>query len=144
MWTTALCIVCTEIRLLLLICFFISSFFVLSNFQTLKVFRHTFIRNCEAYKVETRYTSGQWVDVACILESDCCCFFISLFIFLSLQFYFSFCLSLQLAKIKILHLQNCFNIVISDGYGQGYVSFAHYLLYFAKTCNFDLLRIYHS
>ena len=113
------CIVCTGIRLLLLINPFISSFFFLSNFQTLnflshfsqeqrpkkcfwythhmynmlmycvyqnlaaaaaylclyffiflsvqflniKFFRHTFLRNCEAYKVETWYTRTQWEDV---------------------------------------------------------------------------------
>ena len=34
-WTVDRCIVCTGIRLLLLICPFISSFFFLSNFQTL-------------------------------------------------------------------------------------------------------------
>ena len=42
------CIMYTGIRLLLLICPFISSFFFLSNFQTLKFFRHTLLTNCEA------------------------------------------------------------------------------------------------
>ena len=37
-WTVGRCIVCTGIRLLVLICHFISSFFFLSNFQTLKFF----------------------------------------------------------------------------------------------------------
>ena len=37
-WTVGRCIVYTRIRLLLLICPFISSFFFLSNFQTLKFF----------------------------------------------------------------------------------------------------------
>ena len=34
-------------------------------------FRHTFLRNCDAYKVETWYmcTPGQWLDVSCIPES---------------------------------------------------------------------------
>ena len=37
-WTVGRCIVCTRMRLLLLICTFISSFFFLSNYQTLKIF----------------------------------------------------------------------------------------------------------
>ena len=135
------CIVYTRIRLLLLICLFISSFFFLYNFQTLKcfitlfsgtmrprrlklgtqvdsgqmygIYRYqtaaaysslyffsflslqfsniknfccTFLRNCEAYKVETWYTRGQWVDVSCISQSGCCFLFVPyFFIFLSLQ-----------------------------------------------------------
>ena len=46
----------TGIRLLLLIHPFISSFFFLSNFQELKIFRHTFLRNCEAWKVDSWFT----------------------------------------------------------------------------------------
>ena len=38
MWIVGRCIMCTGIRLLLLICPFIFSFFFLSNFQTLKFF----------------------------------------------------------------------------------------------------------
>ena len=117
------CIVYTGIKLLLPILPFVSSFFFLSNFQTLKIFctlfsgtvrprrlklsthmdsgqtycvyrnqdaaaylspyffnflslqfsdikifRHTFLRNCEAWKVDTWYTCGQWTDVSCIQE----------------------------------------------------------------------------
>ena len=48
-WTMGGCMVYTRIRQLLLhICSFIFSFFFLSNFQTLKCFCHTFLRNCEA------------------------------------------------------------------------------------------------
>ena len=47
-WTMGGCITCTRIRRLLHICPFIFSFFFLSNFQTLKCFCHTFLRNCEA------------------------------------------------------------------------------------------------
>ena len=47
-WTVDNCIMYTRIRLLLLICPFIFSFFFLSNFQTLKCFCHTFLRNFEA------------------------------------------------------------------------------------------------
>ena len=64
------------------------SFIFLSfHFSNKKIFRHTFLWNCEAWKVETCYTHGKWVDVSCVLES-CCCSYLSLyfFIFLSLQF----------------------------------------------------------
>ena len=47
-WTMGGCIVYTGIRLLLHICPLVLSFFFLSNFQTLKCFCHTFLRNCEA------------------------------------------------------------------------------------------------
>ena len=47
-WIVGRCIVYTGIRLLLLICPFISSFFFLSNFQTLKFFCHIFLTICEA------------------------------------------------------------------------------------------------
>ena len=156
MWTVGRCIVYTGIRLLLLMYSFISSFFFLSNFQTLKffvtlfsgtvrprrlklgthvdsgqmyrvyrnqaaaaylylyffiflslkfsnikIFRHTFLRNCEAQKVETWYTRGQWADVLCILESGWCSY--------SSLYFFSF-LSLQFPNIKIFchtFLRNC-------------------------------------
>ena len=49
-----------------------------------EIFRHTFLRNYEAWKIETLYTHGQWADVSCILESGCSCLFIPLF------FHFSF------------------------------------------------------
>ena len=39
-------------------------------------------RNCEAYKVDTWYTRGQWVDVPCIPQSGCCFSFV-LYFFLS-------------------------------------------------------------
>ena len=67
-WTVGGCMVYTRIRLLLLIRPFIFYFFFLSNFQTLKCFCHTFLRNCGAWKVETLYRRGQWVDESCILK----------------------------------------------------------------------------
>ena len=136
-WTVGRCIVYTGLRLLVSIRPLVSSFFFLSNFQTLKffvtlfsgtvrprrlklgthvdsgqmyrvywnqtaavaysflyffvflslqfsnikIFRHTFLRNCEALNIETWYTHGQWADVSCILESDCyCCLFVPLFL----------------------------------------------------------------
>ena len=47
-WTVGRCIVYTGIRLLVFIRPFISSFFFLSKFPNIKIFRHTFLRNCEA------------------------------------------------------------------------------------------------
>ena len=151
-WIVGTCIVYTGIRLLLLICYFISSFFFLSNFQTkffvtlfsrtvrprrlklgthvdsgqmyrvyrnhcclfvpsflhflslqfsnIKLFRHTFIRNCKAWKVETWYTRGQWVDLWCIPESGCCCLFVPIF------FIFSFS-NIQVLKFSSHFLRNC-------------------------------------
>ena len=59
---------------------FISSVFFLPNFQALKNFRHTFLRNCEAQKIETWYSLGQRTDVSCLPESGCCCcLFVPLF-----------------------------------------------------------------
>ena len=155
-WTVDRYIMYTGIRPLLCICPFISSFFFLSNFQTLKIFvtlfsgtvrpsglklgTHmdsgqmyrvyqtqvaiaysslyffsflslqfsniknvccTFLRNCEAYKVETWYTHGDWVDVSCIPQSRC--------YFLFVPYFFIF-LSLQCSKIKHfrhIFLRNC-------------------------------------
>ena len=59
--------------------------FLSLQFSNIKIFRHIFLRNCEAWKVESWYTRGQWADVSCIQESGYCCLFISLF----LQFSFS-------------------------------------------------------
>ena len=79
------CIVYTRIRPLLLIHPFIFHFSF--QFSNIKIFRHTFLRNCEAWKIESWYTHGQWADVSCIPESGCCSIFVPLFfIFLFLQF----------------------------------------------------------
>ena len=58
---------------------FYFSIFVLSNFQTLNIFRHTFLRNCKVLKVETWCTRGQWVNVSYIPESGGGCIFVALF-----------------------------------------------------------------
>ena len=55
--------------------------FLSLEFSNIKVFRHTFLRNCEASKIETWYTCGQWANVSCISESGCCCIFVPLFHF---------------------------------------------------------------
>ena len=49
--------------------------FLSLQFSNIKIFCHTFLRNCEALKVETWYTHEKWADVSCIPESGCCCLF---------------------------------------------------------------------
>ena len=93
------CIVYTEIRLLLLHPFI--SFFFLSN------------RNCEAYKLENRYTYGQWVNVAYILESDCCCLFIPLFL------HFSFSPIFIHLHFRRTFLRNCWAYKVNTWYTRG-------------------------
>ena len=83
-WKVGRCIVFTGIRLLLLIGLVISSFFFLSNFQTLKFFV-TIFSGTEAQKFGTQVDSGQmyhvyWNQAAAAYLSLC------FFIFLSLQF----------------------------------------------------------
>ena len=80
----------------MLIYSFIYSIFFLSDSKTFFV-----ILFCEAYKVETLYTHEQWVDLLCTPNTSSQKLLVPLFFF--------FFLSLQLAKIKNLHLQNCFN-----------------------------------
>ena len=57
--------------------------FLSLQFSNIKIFRHTFLRNCKAWKVETWYTHGQWADVSCLPESGCCCLFVHLFLHFS-------------------------------------------------------------
>ena len=66
MWIVGICIVCTGIRLLLLICPFISSFFFLSNFQTLKFFVTLFSQTVRPrrLKLGTHVESGQMYPVS--------------------------------------------------------------------------------
>ena len=71
--------------------------FLSLKFQNIKYFVTLF---CEAYKVETWYTHGQWVDLLRTPNTSSQNIVVPLFFFLSLQ----------LAKIKNLLLQNCFSI----------------------------------
>ena len=73
--------------------------FLSLKFQNIKFFISLF---CKAYKVETWYTHGQIVDLLCTPTTSSQNILVPLFFF--------FFLSLQLAKIKNLLLQNCFNI----------------------------------
>ena len=85
-WTMGRCIMCTGIRLLLLICPFISSFFFLSNFQHCNSWSH-FSRELwglEDWNLVHTWTVG---SVSCIPESGFCCLFVPLFLhFFSIQF----------------------------------------------------------
>ena len=54
--------------------------FLSLQFSNIKIFCHTFLRNCEAWKIETLYTCGEWVDLSCIQESGCCCLFVPSFL----------------------------------------------------------------
>ena len=60
-------------------------FFMFLSLQisNIKLFHHTFLMNCLAYKVETWHTYGQWVDVS---ESGCCFLPVPLFLHFFLQF----------------------------------------------------------
>ena len=73
--------------------------FLSLKFQNIKCLVTLF---CEAYKVETWYTWAKGCSVVYTKykQPEYTCSFIFLFFFLSLQ----------LAKIKNLHLQNCFNL----------------------------------
>ena len=63
-------------------------------------FSCTFLRSCEAYKVETWYTRGPQVGVLCIPKSSYCCLLVPLFL------HFSFSPIFFLSKIsqERLHL----------------------------------------
>ena len=77
---------------------FISSVFFLSNSKTLNFLSHFSVR-ASKLKLDTQMGKGLICYVHQIQAAR-------IYLFL----YFSFFLSLQLAKIKNLHLQNCFNL----------------------------------
>ena len=86
-WTVGRCIVCAEIRLLVLIRLFISSFFFLSNFQTLKIFVTLFSATVRPRRLKhgAHVDSGQMYPV---YRNQAAGVYSSLyfFIFLSIQF----------------------------------------------------------
>ena len=84
-WTVGRCIMCTGMRLLLLIRPFIFLFISL-QFSSIKHFRRCFLGTYEAQKVETSYKQEQWMDVLCIPKSVCCCLFILLVLHFSFKF----------------------------------------------------------
>ena len=84
-WTMGRCIVCTEIRLLVLIRLFISSFFFLSNFQTLNIFVTLFSATVRPRRLKhgTHVDSGQMYPVYRNQAAGFIRPFISSFFFLS-------------------------------------------------------------
>ena len=100
-WTVGKCIVCSEIRLLVLIRLFISSFFFLSNFQTLKFFVTLFSATVRPRRLKhgTHVDSGQMYRV---YRNQAAGVYSSLYFFIFL--------SLQFSNIKIFRhtfLSNC-------------------------------------
>ena len=92
-WTVGRCIVCTVIRLLLLIRPFISSFFFLSSFQ--RLFFVTFFSGTvrpRRLKLGTHVDKGQMYHV---YRNQAAAAYLSLYFFIFL--------SLQLSNIKIFH-----------------------------------------
>ena len=72
-WTLDWYIVYTGIRLLMLIIPLFLHFSFSPNFKT--IFGHTFLRNCEAFKVQTWYAHGQCIDLVFIIYNGliyCC------------------------------------------------------------------------
>ena len=83
--------------------------FLSLQFSNIKIFCHFFLRNWYVYKFETRYISGQWVDVLWVPESGCCCFFhpfISSFFFLSNFQTLKFFVTLFSGMVKPWQLDN--------------------------------------
>ena len=88
MWIVGRCIVYTGIRLLLRICPFISSFFFLSSYQTLKIFVTFFSGTVRSrrLKLGTHIDSGQ---MYCVYRNQAAAayLFLYFFIFLSLPIF---------------------------------------------------------
>ena len=116
-WTVGWRIMYTWIGQLVFIYSFISSIFFLSNSKRLNFLSHSSVRPTKL-KLDTHMSKGL---IYCVHQIQAA----RIYLFL---YFSSFFLSLQLAKIKNLHLHNCFNLT-SDGCGRGYVSFARCLLY---------------
>ena len=104
MWIVGRCIVYNGIRLQLLFVHLFLCFFSI-QFSNITIFRHTFLRNCEALKVATLYTRGQWTDSLCIPESGYCCLFVPLFLQFSFSQFFVtlFSGTVRLRRLKLVH-----------------------------------------
>ena len=79
-----------------------SSLFSFSfQFSNIRMFGQTFLRSCEAHKIETWYTGGQWADVSWYWNHATAAYS---------SLYFFILLSLQFSNIKIFRhtfLRNC-------------------------------------
>ena len=73
-------------------------FIFLSNFQTLKCFCHTFLRNGEAWKAETLHPRGQWVDESCIAK-------------VFITFFSRTARHKKLKQYKVINMKNKYNVL---------------------------------
>ena len=100
-WTMGRCIVCTRVRLLLLIHLFISSFFFLSNYQTLKIFVTFFSGTVRPrrLKLGTHVDSGQMYRV---YRNQAAAAYSSLYFFIFLSLHLS-----NIENFCHIFLRNC-------------------------------------
>ena len=100
-WTMCRCIVCTGVRLLLLIHLFISSFFFLSNYQTSKIFVTFFSGTVRPrrLKLGTHVDSGQ---VYHVYRNPAAAAYSSLYFFIFLSLHLS-----NIKKFCHIFLKNC-------------------------------------
>ena len=104
------CIVYSETRLLLLIHPFSSSFFFLSNFQTLKIVFAHFTGTVRPRKlILGTHVDNGWVY--CVSRSGCCCLFVPLFLYFSsspiFKHFCTFRMNLRPTKLKLCtHMNN--------------------------------------
>ena len=103
----------------------------------------TYVRPDRSLTRYTRYTCGQQLDVSCILESYCCCLFVSLFIFLSLQFsniyIFVTLFSGSVTPTKLIlgtHVDNVLTYCVN----QNQTDAAYSSLYFIFLSHFQILK----
>ena len=112
----------TWIRLLVLIYSFISSIVFLSNSKTLNFLSHFPVRLTKSSRNLIHIWAMGWSTAYTKYKQP----------EYTRSFIFFFFLSFQLAKIKNLHRSTKLFQHNSAGYGRGYVSFAHCLLYLWK------------
>ena len=140
-WTVGGCIMFTGIKLLLLLIRpFICSFFF--PIFKIKFFRHTFLVNCEDYKVETWYTQGQWVDVSCITQLGSYCLFLPLF----LQFSFQFS-NIKMFRHTFIRNYDAYKLKTWYRHGQSCIldSFCYFVfvpLFIFISCQFSNIKIF--
>ena len=120
-------------------------FFIFLSFQcSNKNFCHTFLRICEAYKVDTWYTRGQWVDVSCIPQSGCCFLFVPYFCLSNVQNFKIFVTLSQelwgLQSLNLVHLSTTCRCLVYSVY-QNQAAAAYLSLYFFIFLSLQLSNI---
>ena len=144
-WTVGKCILYTRIRLLLLIFPFISSFFFLSNFQTLKLFITLFSGTVRSrrLKLGTHVDSGRMYRLYQNQAAAHICPFIFRFLqFSNIKIFVTlFSGTVRLRRLKLgIHMDN-------GGMYRGYQNHAAALIYpfiFSFFClsNFQALKVF--